>query len=198
MEAFEQLLAKMRASSQPRPTCAFSGSAPSSLDVDIFAYILARDWNHFLQIQGALLLQCMDCVGSCGLALAIPASLSITRRHAAGSRNIYWVPPRWRRIDRDSGSALHMTNVDRETARLQEARGGNDPLEKMGAVSHRTPMGHGSGRLQSPTATPGTISLTIRRVRAHITGARTAWPASATTTSGFASRWRCGTARIRS
>ena len=30
-----------------------------------------------------------------------------------------------------------------------------------------------------------------------IAGARMVWPASPTTSSGFASRWRCGTARIR-
>ena len=33
---------------------------PSSLDVEIFAYVLADDWNQFLEIQETLLLRIMD------------------------------------------------------------------------------------------------------------------------------------------
>ncbi len=60
----------------------------SSLDVDMFAYILARDWNHFLQIQGALLLRCMDCVAESGARLAIPSSLYVTRGVAAAPEHL--------------------------------------------------------------------------------------------------------------
>jgi len=52
---------------------------PSSMDVDIFAYILARDWGHFLQIQSELLLKFMDCVEAAGTRIAIPSSLFVTR-----------------------------------------------------------------------------------------------------------------------
>jgi len=46
---------------------------PSSLDVEIFAYCFARDWNHFLDIQSELLLKSMDIVQENGAMLAIPA-----------------------------------------------------------------------------------------------------------------------------
>ena len=49
-------------------------------------------------------------------------------------------------------------------------------------------------RTTAPTATPGSISRTTRRAAAPIAGARTASPASATSISGSAWRWRCGTA----
>ena len=48
----------------------------------------------------------------------------------------------------------------------------------------------------SEQGTPGNISITIRRARAPIAGTRTAWAASATSSSGYVLRWRCGTAAI--
>lgn len=45
----------------------------SSLDVEVFAYILARDWNHFLELQEALLLRIMECIESAGVQIAFPA-----------------------------------------------------------------------------------------------------------------------------
>jgi MscS family membrane protein len=46
---------------------------PSSLDVEVFAYILARDWSHFLEIQEGLLLRSMVCIESAGVQIAIPS-----------------------------------------------------------------------------------------------------------------------------
>jgi MscS family membrane protein len=45
----------------------------SSLDLEIVAYCFARDWNHFLNIQGSMLLQVMDIVEENGAKIAIPA-----------------------------------------------------------------------------------------------------------------------------
>jgi MscS family membrane protein len=45
---------------------------PSSLDVEVFAYVLAHDWNHFLKIQEFLLLRIMDCFESSGVQFAFP------------------------------------------------------------------------------------------------------------------------------
>jgi MscS family membrane protein len=45
---------------------------PSSLDVEVFAYVSARDWNQFLEIQESLLLRIMDCIESSGVQFAIP------------------------------------------------------------------------------------------------------------------------------
>jgi MscS family membrane protein len=45
---------------------------PSSLDVEIFAYVLASDWNQFLKIQEVLLLRIIDCIESSGAQFAFP------------------------------------------------------------------------------------------------------------------------------
>lgn len=45
----------------------------SSLDVDVFAYVLGRDWNHFLEIQEGLLFSIMEIVGQAGAQLALPS-----------------------------------------------------------------------------------------------------------------------------
>jgi MscS family membrane protein len=44
----------------------------SSLEVDIFAYVFARDWNSFLEIQEDLLLAVMDIVHKAGVGIACP------------------------------------------------------------------------------------------------------------------------------
>ena len=45
----------------------------SSLDVEVFAYFLARDWNHFLEIQEAVLLRIMECIEAAGVQSALPS-----------------------------------------------------------------------------------------------------------------------------
>jgi MscS family membrane protein len=45
----------------------------SSLDVDIFAYVFAHDWNNFLEIQEELLFGIMDVVRKAGAEIAIPS-----------------------------------------------------------------------------------------------------------------------------
>ena len=47
--------------------------AAFSLDVEIVAYVFARDWNHFLEIQEELLLSIMDIVREEGTAIAFPS-----------------------------------------------------------------------------------------------------------------------------
>jgi MscS family membrane protein len=46
---------------------------PSSLDVEVVAYILARDRDQYLEIQEGLLLQMMECVESAGTQIALPS-----------------------------------------------------------------------------------------------------------------------------
>jgi MscS family membrane protein len=49
-----------------------------SLDVEIVAYILARDWGHFLQIQGDLLLQVMEILQEASIQMAVqPHAVSL-------------------------------------------------------------------------------------------------------------------------
>ena len=44
-----------------------------SFDLDIFGYLFARDWNHFLEIQETLLLDIMDIVKQAGADIAFPS-----------------------------------------------------------------------------------------------------------------------------
>ena len=41
--------------------------------MEIFAYLAVRDWGHFLELQGQLLLQVMEVIETEGARLAIPA-----------------------------------------------------------------------------------------------------------------------------
>jgi MscS family membrane protein len=45
----------------------------SSLDVEIFAYVFASDWNNFLEIQEELLYGIMDMIQKVGAAIALPS-----------------------------------------------------------------------------------------------------------------------------
>jgi len=46
-----------------------------SLDVEVFAYVLARDWNQFLEVQEGLLLSIMECIESSGVQFAFPPQM---------------------------------------------------------------------------------------------------------------------------
>ncbi len=45
----------------------------SSLDMEIFAYVYARDWSHFLQIQEDLLLQIREVIAAAGVQIGFPS-----------------------------------------------------------------------------------------------------------------------------
>jgi MscS family membrane protein len=55
----------------------FVGVGTYSLDLEVFAYVLTRNGDEFLQIQQELLLWILDAVESAGTALAIPTQASI-------------------------------------------------------------------------------------------------------------------------
>jgi MscS family membrane protein len=44
-----------------------------SLDVEIFAYLRARDWDHFLELQEQLFFAVMEIVRSAGTDIAFPS-----------------------------------------------------------------------------------------------------------------------------
>jgi MscS family membrane protein len=46
---------------------------PSSIDVEVFAYLFARDWPHFLEVQEELLLDLMEIVEHAGATIAYPS-----------------------------------------------------------------------------------------------------------------------------
>src|SRR6185436_5279967 len=57
-----------------------------SLDVEIFAYIRARDWDEFLQVQEELLFGILECVARAGARVALPSQvLHLTNASDPGS-----------------------------------------------------------------------------------------------------------------
>ena len=56
---------------------------PYSLDVDVFAYLFARDWNHFLEIQETLLFDITDIVLRAGVSIAFPSQTMYVEGTAA-------------------------------------------------------------------------------------------------------------------
>jgi MscS family membrane protein len=56
-----------------------------SLDVDVFAYLLARDWNHFLEIQEELLFGITDVVSRAGTSIAFPSQTTYVAKTALDS-----------------------------------------------------------------------------------------------------------------
>lgn len=62
----------------------FLGFATSSLNVDVFAYVYARDVNHFLEIQEGLLLQVMAIVEKASTQMALPSQIAYLARDSHG------------------------------------------------------------------------------------------------------------------
>jgi MscS family membrane protein len=50
-----------------------------SLDIDVFAYVDARDWNHFLEIQEQLLFGVTEIVTRAGTRIALPSQTTYVR-----------------------------------------------------------------------------------------------------------------------
>jgi MscS family membrane protein len=64
----------------------FFALGPFSLDIDVFAYLVAQDWNHFLAIQEQLLFGVADIVERAGTAIALPwPSMSVAAGALTGS-----------------------------------------------------------------------------------------------------------------
>jgi MscS family membrane protein len=65
--------------------------ADSSLDVDVFAYVLARDWSQFLEIQEGLQFQMMKCIESTGVRIALPSpNIYLSPPSDFGETNVQW------------------------------------------------------------------------------------------------------------
>jgi MscS family membrane protein len=54
-----------------------------SLDVDVFGYFRARDWNHFLEIQEDLLFGLTEIVNAAGTEIAFPSQTMYVRNAPA-------------------------------------------------------------------------------------------------------------------
>jgi MscS family membrane protein len=73
LEGVNRLLVRHPLSRQDSIRVRFLCFGVSSLDVEVFAYLGARDWAHFLELQEQLLLEIMEIVQSAGTRLALPA-----------------------------------------------------------------------------------------------------------------------------
>ena len=73
LDGLRRLLAQTEYVEQDSIRVRFLRFGPSSLDVEVFAYILARDWNQFLEAQEGLLLRSMECIESAGVQIALPS-----------------------------------------------------------------------------------------------------------------------------
>jgi MscS family membrane protein len=51
----------------------FLGFGSSSLDVDVFAYVYAKDWSAFLEIQEGFLIAIMEIIQQAGAQIALPS-----------------------------------------------------------------------------------------------------------------------------
>jgi MscS family membrane protein len=58
-----------------------------SLDIDIFAYLRTRDWNHFLEVQESLLFGITDLVARAGAEIAFPSQTMYVDDRSAGGRD---------------------------------------------------------------------------------------------------------------
>jgi MscS family membrane protein len=73
----------------------FLNFGTSFLEVEVFAYILARDWNQFLEIQERLLLRIMVSVESAGVQIALPSQtifIASTSASTAGEEGMLKAP----------------------------------------------------------------------------------------------------------
>jgi MscS family membrane protein len=71
VEELKNLLAQHPAIERGSYRVSFLRLNAFSLDVEIFAYVFAAGWNHFLEIQGELLLRTMELLQSAGIQMSI-------------------------------------------------------------------------------------------------------------------------------
>lgn len=65
----------------------FVGVGTYSLDLEVFAYILTRNGDEFLQIQQELLLWILDAIQAAGTALAVPTQAYLSLRGAVANQS---------------------------------------------------------------------------------------------------------------
>jgi MscS family membrane protein len=72
-DAFERLLLNHPSIDAPSVRVRFLRLGPYSLDIELFAYLYAPDYEAFLTLQGELLIKIMEIVESAGAAIAFPS-----------------------------------------------------------------------------------------------------------------------------
>jgi len=72
---------------EPGARVRFLRFGASSLDIEVFAYVLARDGNQFLEIQETLLLRIIDCIESLGVQFALPVQTIVASASISNGAN---------------------------------------------------------------------------------------------------------------
>jgi MscS family membrane protein len=73
LEGIRRLLGEQPSVDRESIRVRFHRLGPFSLDIDVFAYLAANDWEHFLQIQEQLLFGVTETVRRAGTGLALPS-----------------------------------------------------------------------------------------------------------------------------
>ena len=73
LEGIRKILRESRWLEQSTTRVRFRRYAAESLDVEVYAYVLVREQNLFLEIQEELLLQIMSCLEVAGVEIAVPS-----------------------------------------------------------------------------------------------------------------------------
>jgi MscS family membrane protein len=85
-DGIRNLLSKHSSLDQGSVRVRFFQFGASSLDLEIFAYVFARDWNHFLQVQEELLLSVMEIIQQAGTQIAFPPQTMYFAADSASDR----------------------------------------------------------------------------------------------------------------
>jgi MscS family membrane protein len=73
LEGIRRLLAGHASIDAPSVRVRFFRLGPSSFDIEVFAYVFARDWNHYLEIQEGLLFEVAGAIERAGAHFALPS-----------------------------------------------------------------------------------------------------------------------------
>jgi MscS family membrane protein len=87
LDAIRQMLARQAEVDGTTIRVRFRQLNTFSLDVEVFAYVYARDWAHFLEIQEGLLLQITEIVTAAGTGIAFPSQTMYVERADATTPN---------------------------------------------------------------------------------------------------------------
>jgi len=87
IDGIRRLLEQHSSVSRESVRVRFFRLGPSSLDVEVFAYVFATDWTQFMEIQERLLFDVTEIVNRAGTAIAFPSqTMYVTREKAEGTR----------------------------------------------------------------------------------------------------------------
>jgi MscS family membrane protein len=104
-----------------------------SLDVEIFAYVNARDYNEFLEVQEDLLLRCMEIVETSGTGFAFPSQTLYLGRDGG--------------LDAEKSSAAESTvRRWREEGELQIPRFSEEEIHRLRATIEYPPPGSAASK----------------------------------------------------